>query len=118
MGNGGGRRKIRKPSYNEYSKKVTDANPLFQDDCESFNVEILLVNLQPALVKYRIGDILEITLDANDNIIAIGEHGICGNVTPLNSRKLIECIKRGKTFKAVIIGINATSCRVRISIKL
>ena len=115
MGGGGG--SISRDS-DYYSKGISKKKVDLEDDCNSVNITIDLVKLQPALSSYALDDVLSVEIDSNANIIATGSHGICGYITSLDSNRLIACLNKGIAFKAVIILINATSCRVRITIKI
>lgn len=106
-----------KRSYDDYLEKTANITSNQEDDCDNLRTDANLSNLQPALAKYCLSDSLLIGFDKK-RIVAFGEYGVCGYITTLDSQRLIDCMIDGKSFKAVIIRIDATSCRVRISIKL
>lgn len=67
------------------------------------------------LNKHVVGDILEVLLGSNDNLILEdGDGEILGAVLHLNTSDIVECIKNGATYNATITIINTPSCRVKI----
>ena len=85
-----------------------------EDKCDTVNFKTLLLNIQPVVINHSAGDILEVQLDSAENVIVTGKFGICGNITSLESLLVVECLKKGKLFKAVIISVSSTSCEVTV----
>lgn len=107
---GGGR------SHSSYTREIGNDQGSIPaaDNCDFINFVTELQNLQPSLLQYALGDILEVTLLPNDNVGAVGDHGLCGYITAVETTKLIICLKKGKKFKAAIQKISQNLCEVRV----
>lgn len=92
-------------------KKETNEN-----DCESINFITTLQKIQPLMSKKSKGDILRVELDKDEKIMAVSPDGVCGFITSDQSIRLIDCIKKGNSYKATIINLTASSCEVRVRI--
>lgn len=76
-------------------------------DISSIDIEVLN--------NHVVGDILDVVLGSNDNIILEDGNGeILGSILHLNTSDIVECIKKGATYSATITIINTPSCRVKI----
>ena len=87
------------------------------DDCD-IDIKTHLKSVQSSIAKYSIGDVLIVQLDDLKRIIAIGNHGLCGIISPINVVQLKNCITKGKEYIAVVTDIGATHCEVRVKLKL
>lgn len=98
-----------------YTRELSGSRPTSENDkCDSINFLTKLQNIQPALSSQSKGDILNVDLDPNGSIVAIGQSGTCGTISSIESIMLIECLKKGKSYKATIINISTSSCEVRV----
>jgi len=107
-------------SHDNFIRPISNARNRIdsEDECNSINFECDLQNLELTFLNYKINDVLEIVLGPEDTIQVKGVYGICGYVTDPESISIINCIKKGKKFKAIIINISSISCRVLIRNKV
>lgn len=85
-------------------------------DCKtSFTVTVSSIDLD-VLTKHTIKDELDVILTQNELLVLEDGNGeILGSIVHINTTKLIECIRGGAEYKAVIIRIIAGfTCTVEI----
>ena len=86
----------------------------FNCDTSTIITDISSIDIK-VLNKHIVGDILEVLLGNNDNLILEDRNGeILGSILHLNTSDIIECIKNGATYSATITIINTPSCKVKI----
>lgn len=98
-------------SGSSYMRDLPNRNN--NDNCDNVSFITELQNIQPALFKHKRGDILKVDSMVN-TLYVEGEHGVCGNITAMEAKALINCINKGKIFNATILDIGDMYCRVRI----
>jgi|SRR5690554_3480078 len=70
------------------------------------------------LSKHKVGDILEVAISEKESLILEdGDGEILGSIVHINTSDIIECMKKGADYKAVIIYINFPACQVQIKRK-
>ena len=115
-GGGNRERNYQRELQNSYNNSST--NGAIEDSCDRlFLSNIELQNIQPVISKYSEDDVLDIKLDTNENIIASGLFGIAGYIIGINSQKLIDCLRKGKTYKGTITEISSAICKISIRLK-
>ncbi|MCW4452165.1 hypothetical protein OK344_08080 [Kaistella sp. BT6-1-3] len=85
-------------------------------DCNTgiINTSVSSVDLT-VLSSQNIGDILQVELSETETVVLSDGNGeILGSIIHTNTADLIECIKSGNEYEAVITSINTPSCRVKI----
>ena len=99
-----------------YTRPISNSNKPMnaEDDCDSIIFDTELQSLQPTFVNYVEDDVLKVQLDSTGRILVTGIHGSCGYITSIDAIQIIECLKKGKKFKAVVLNINTSYCKVRI----
>lgn len=103
MGGGGG-------GSRNYIRKIVSK----EDDCNKLYFITDLQNVQPCVSDYEVDDILDVKLDILERVYVEGKHGVCGYITAVSVAQLINCLKKGKEFKATIQSISGPSCRVEV----
>jgi hypothetical protein len=87
-------------------------------NCEFGEITTNLSTIDLAvLAKLKIGAILSVELQSGIVILVDGDGETLGSVVHSNTMDLIECIHKDYIYKAKIININNTVCRVKISKK-
>jgi len=67
------------------------------------------------LANQKVNNILQVELSPNETVILLNGNGeILGSIIHPNTTDLIECIKLGNTYEALITSINTPVCRVKI----
>ena len=107
-GSGGGSTRYTRPIKSDKSSGGK-SGASSSDDCDKIHFKAQLQNIQPALAKHHVGDVLELELN-NDEVLAVSANGVCGSIINLHSFRLIDCLKKGKKFKAVIEELNTLIC--------
>lgn len=106
-------------SSHNYSKQLSGAlggnSENSDDECLKIRIEANLKQLQSKVHTLIIGDILQLELDAEMELVTALSDGIlCGIVDAVKVVQLRMCMKRGYKFKATVLEINTTSCKVLI----
>ena len=85
-------------------------------DCNSGSIHTAVSSVDlEVLNNQNNGDILQVELSEIETIILEDGNGeILGSVVHANTADLVECIKRGNNYEAVITSITALTCRVKI----
>nr|WP_068890371.1 hypothetical protein [Pedobacter panaciterrae] len=106
----GGHKKI------NYVKQLDPSqySPSSDDACDDLSFSVILQNMQPALLKHSKDDVLDVTLDQRDHVIAVGKNGLCGTINAPQVLQLIKCLQKQKKFKAVILELDSDRCKVRV----
>lgn len=69
----------------------------------------------PALIKHKVGNILEVILGEKESLLLEDGNGeILGAILHLNTSDIIDCIKTGALYEAEILSIDSPACRVQI----
>lgn len=110
MKDGGSKKSNYSKKLTSISTKTTAASTV---DC-NLGFTAPLQNLQPSLSFYSQDDILKVEISDYGFVIAKGKFGECGTVTSPETLALKQCIKDGNKYKATILEISKTSCKVRI----
>lgn len=76
----------------------------FTDDLGSIQSSAL-ANVQP-------GDVCRIELNGSIPEVLNSKGEVCGRVISLRSMELVECLRKGHPFKAIILNITASTCSV------
>lgn len=114
MGGGGGNRSRSQIfSTSKRGSSIKGGSPE-TSDCDNINFNDRVQGLQPVIKDYNVHDVLDVLLDKAERIILTGEHGHCGYLTSIDAISLIECIKQGKRFKAVISDKSTSHCHVTV----
>jgi hypothetical protein len=85
------------------------------EECLKLRIEANLKQLQSKIYTLVIGDILQLELDNEMQLVIASSDGIlCGVVDAVKVIQLRACMIKGYKFKATILEINSTSCKVLI----
>lgn len=87
------------------------------DECLNILFDVYLKKIQSQIFKLNVGDILQIDLDQEMQLVNVLSKGIlCGIVDTPQVLQLRNCIKKGYRYKATIIELdgNEEKCKVRI----
>lgn len=85
-------------------------------DCETsiITTHVSSINIT-VLAKHSVGIILNVIIGENDELLVEdGDGEIIGAVLHPNTPDIIDCIKEGKEYEAVILKIDTPACSVRI----
>jgi F0F1-type ATP synthase gamma subunit len=99
-----------------YTKQLNSSQfaPSSDDPCDDISFQIVLQNTQPALSNHSVSDILKVTTNEYDVVIATSDHGVCGTINAPQVLQLKKCLQKGKKFKAVIFELDIDKCKVRV----
>lgn len=101
MGGGGGRTK----KYSQNTKTVAVPSG---DNCKDLIIEARILDpVLPGLIGLNVGDILFVRLHQSVLRVELynNQGSICGRITSYNIDVLVECLKKGIRFIAVIMDI-------------
>lgn len=76
----------------------------FTDDLGSIQ-SAALANIQP-------GDICKVQLNGSIPEVVNSKGEVCGRIVSLRSMELVECLRKGHPFRAIILNTTAGSCSV------
>jgi hypothetical protein len=116
MEKGGGRTKRLKKSdpHPGFTAPTSKSGALF-DDCDLISVETNIVNPTSVVETLEVGDVLAIEL--NKNVLEVYyKSKFCGNIVLIISDKIISCIKKGRTFIAIITLLKKRACKVLVQV--
>ncbi len=85
-------------------------------DCDTgiININVSSIDLT-VLTNQNNGDILQVELSITEVVTLIDKNGeILGSIVHPNTVDLIECIKEGNEYEAIITSINTPTCHVKI----
>ena len=102
--------------YTDYTRDLSGSGgeSSSEDPCDNLDFKSQIIDLQPSISKYSIGDALDVAVNPSGSIVVIGEHGICGTISGMKVIKLKKCIAKGKEYLAVIVDKGSSHCEVRI----
>lgn len=106
-------------SYQKYTKPITENGPLFgntgggKDECD-INFIAQLQKPQPGLSAVTAGDNLIIELDGNIINVISDTGDLCGNIVSTFNDALIDCMKKGNEYKAIVVSVSGKICKVQI----
>lgn len=112
-GGGGGSR-----NYNRQLAGTQGAGSTGGDDeCLNILFDVYLKKIQSEIFKLNVGDILQLDLDQEMQLVNVLSKGIlCGIIDSPQVLQLRSCMKKGYKYKATIIELDVHSmkCKVRI----
>lgn len=114
---GGGSGKKR---YTKYTSPLNEGGSLYgsgssnSDDCATVNFTAQLEKVQPALSTVVAGETLTIGLTGNTLPVYNDAGEICGYIAALHIAKLISCIRKGNKYKATVLSISGSICKVHV----
>ncbi|MFZ7115803.1 MAG: hypothetical protein ACO1G9_10520 [Bacteroidota bacterium] len=117
MEKGGGRSSKfkKKDPHPSYSISKSKSSALF-DECDLISIETIIVNPTAAIGSLNEGDILSIQLNKRILSAFNGMGEFCGNIVTIILEKIIECIKKGRSFIGIVNSIENRSCKITIQV--
>jgi hypothetical protein len=114
-GGGSGRKR-----YTKYTSPINEGGSLYgsgsskTDDCATINFISQLEKVQPALSTVVAGEILTIGFTRNTLPVYNDAGDICGYLAAVQIAQLIACIKKGYKYKAAVLSISGSVCKVHV----
>lgn len=109
---GGGNRNR---NYSEQLSTISGGHSVNNDDCSKITFETNLKKLQKKISTLNVGDVLQLNLDEEMQLInALSGGVLCGIVDAPQAIQLRNCMKKGHKYKATILELDITFCKVRI----
>lgn len=85
------------------------------DKCLEIKFEAILKKLQNKIHSLNIGDVLQLDLEPDMQLVnALSEGILCGTVDSPQVIQLRICMKKGYKYKATIIELDSKSCKVMV----
>jgi hypothetical protein len=69
----------------------------------------------PVVTGLQIGEVLDVEFDpSGKSVIAKKNANVAGSLTPFRLAELIECMNRGRKYKAIVKKVSGGYCEVEI----
>ncbi|HET6995860.1 MAG TPA: hypothetical protein VFI06_12800 [Chitinophagaceae bacterium] len=118
MKGGGGRKRYVK----KYTDPITEGGSLYgnqgvtTDSCKTIAFSVRLQKPTTALRTLLPGDELRIR-NVKGELQAVSASGeLCGSIVSTKNAKIIECMTKGYSYKAVVNSISGSNCNVTVQI--
>jgi hypothetical protein len=83
--------------------------------CENLVINTQLKSpVEEVLSKIKEGDLLDITVIAPDECVALYDGSIAGKIVCFDLKELLDCLKLGNTYTATVRNINGLRCSLTI----
>ena len=93
---------------------TTPSNTTIIDDCAALSFTDDLGSVQPIALSADPGSIFIVKLNNNLPEVQTLSGEFCGRIVHLLSTKLVECLRKGHPFRAVVLNVKAHTCHVLI----
>ncbi len=112
-GGGGGQ------NYTRQLKGAKGSSTLSGDDeCLNIQFDVYLKKLQSQIFTLSIGDILQLDLDQEMQLVNVLFEGkLCGIVDAPKVLQLRNCMKKGHQYKATIIELDSANAKCKVKIQ-
>ncbi len=118
MKGGGGRKKYIKT----YTRPLTEQGALYggsgvtTESCKSIKLKTRLLKATPVVSTLTVGDELSIRRVKTELQALNNASKLCGSIVSTLNPKIIECMEKGYSYKAVVSSISGSACDVTVQI--